>query len=464
MWNRADQRPTRARVSVLLILALVAITAAAEQHWAGPAMLIPVIAADMLRNSDMQQQLSAERTEKMKIVSQLDYRFGMREGAATVLHDHVDGTSTTESPAKSLSPLERLQQLKNKRAQMISESKPEAANEEPSSKIGIVVTVCKGDISWLKDLSCEKFDVWLYTKCENSTFTNALKELQKSSLPCAKIEPIENVGREGHVWLHHIVKYYKNLNPVTAFSQDNPENDEYWTGSWWSTEMHVQRLKDIMETQGKKLGFVPLTDEVQCVLRWGTGTHTCENDDWKNLCALYKLFTGREECKLWMTGYKGQFAVSKRRIQRAPVALYKNLLKWVAVEPQGFAKSCAADASSGRRGHTLERLWGVLFGCFHDAITPQLPLCLDTEDLADATLDSISTEQINAFPWGTFVNRIDDSLPEEVPQSVANSYKCPKEASKYEGVNEKSSADFADPIKLDERRWRELYMDVIRPT
>ena len=36
---------------------------------------------------------------------------------------------------------------------------------------------------------------------------------------CFEVEALENIGREGHTYLHHIVNYYESLKDVTLFTQ-----------------------------------------------------------------------------------------------------------------------------------------------------------------------------------------------------------------------------------------------------
>ena len=77
-----------------------------------------------------------------------------------------------------------------------------------TENIRMVVAKYKENISWLS--KCTRVqDFTVYDKSgEDSSKTNYI--------------PLENVGREAHTYLNHIINYYDNLHDITIFSQGNP--------------------------------------------------------------------------------------------------------------------------------------------------------------------------------------------------------------------------------------------------
>jgi hypothetical protein len=69
----------------------------------------------------------------------------------------------------------------------------------------IVIAKYKEDVSWVNEL---KSPYIVYNK---NTEDNHLYE-----------NNLENIGREGHTFMYHIVQNYNNLNEYTAFVQGNP--------------------------------------------------------------------------------------------------------------------------------------------------------------------------------------------------------------------------------------------------
>lgn len=82
------------------------------------------------------------------------------------------------------------------------ESESASTNHKPS--VDIVVARFDENIEWLKDLS--KYNVLIYDKHPTKPVATACERLP-------------NVGREGHTYLHHILKNYERLADITVFLQ-----------------------------------------------------------------------------------------------------------------------------------------------------------------------------------------------------------------------------------------------------
>jgi hypothetical protein len=78
------------------------------------------------------------------------------------------------------------------------------ATTESKKTVDIVVARFDENIEWLNDLT--KYNVLIYDKHPTNPVVNACERLP-------------NVGREGHTYLHHILKNYDRLADITVFLQ-----------------------------------------------------------------------------------------------------------------------------------------------------------------------------------------------------------------------------------------------------
>jgi hypothetical protein len=74
----------------------------------------------------------------------------------------------------------------------------------------MIVARYNEDISWVKDDPFNKFNIICYNKGQNDIDESCVS-------PKCKIIKLENVGREAHTYLYHILENYDNLAPVTLF-------------------------------------------------------------------------------------------------------------------------------------------------------------------------------------------------------------------------------------------------------
>lgn len=75
--------------------------------------------------------------------------------------------------------------------------------------VDVVVAAYKEDLSWLSKI---RHPVFLYEK----------HPYEQEFLHYVTREKLENIGRESHTYLHHIIKYYDDLAPITVFAQGDP--------------------------------------------------------------------------------------------------------------------------------------------------------------------------------------------------------------------------------------------------
>lgn len=147
--------------------------------------------------------------------------------------------------------------------------------------------------------------------------------------------PLENVGREGHTYLHHIITNYDDLDDWTAFLQGNPFDH---------TPDLEARLRLFSPT---KNGFQYLSRDLYdinlCYDRTDFSLHALLIDTYRRVFGQSKTDHG------FRFGAGAQFIVSRDAIRSRPKAFYENILAILATSvnpPEGFA---------------IERFWWMIF-------------------------------------------------------------------------------------------------------
>jgi hypothetical protein len=75
--------------------------------------------------------------------------------------------------------------------------------------VELVISRYNENLEWLKDEPYNKYKVIIYNKGPNEDFYK--------SPNIREIIQLENLGREGHTYLHHIINNYNNLASLTVF-------------------------------------------------------------------------------------------------------------------------------------------------------------------------------------------------------------------------------------------------------
>jgi len=135
----------------------------------------------------------------------------------------------------------------------------------------IVISRYNEDLEWLKKEPFNKYPVIVYNKGINDDF-------YKSPM-IKKIINLENVGREGHTYLYHIITNFHSLNNITLFAPGSANNS--------TKKDHL--LTTINEIEN-------IHDEVFIFYDVYDGFYDFELDDWestndrnKNINPDYKL-------------------------------------------------------------------------------------------------------------------------------------------------------------------------------
>ncbi|KAH0366721.1 hypothetical protein KCU65_g5038, partial [Aureobasidium melanogenum] len=202
----------------------------------------------------------------------------------------------------------------------------------------------------------------VYSTGGNDTdeFTKDLQQLLHPAISLL-VSQRPNVGREAAAYLTHILSNYHNLSDHTFFLQ----------AEMHSPNLAQPRLEDHFVPQ---TGFLSLSDADYHL-------NTCDHQPWdhstwsedpKVLDAIYEQasITG---CKDYALTYRGQFIVSKSRILAQNKQLYLHLLHSLT-DPdaathseeylqQPWLPSKEDSLNAPLFGFTVERLWGLVFGC-----------------------------------------------------------------------------------------------------
>ena len=163
---------------------------------------------------------------------------------------------------------------------------------------------------------------------------------------------LDNVGREGATYLHHIVTNYDNLPDKVFFLQAH---------SQWHALTHGRLFYADADTGF--LSFGPYI-HTECGKTWP--------GDYFQMKRIWKMFTETEcpEGESQLASWSGQFITSKDRIRSHPIEKYKELLRLMTAPPDDpIYDETPSDWPTQNHplnpylGHALERSWPIIFNC-----------------------------------------------------------------------------------------------------
>ena len=218
-------------------------------------------------------------------------------------------------------------------------------------KKSIIVSRFDEDINWLKELK-NFSNIIIYNK------GNILKKNNFS-----EIINLENVGRESHTWIFHIVNNYSNLDEINIFLQGRI--DDLGCMAYQDPHKYLESI-DKFGFSASRYGFLG-------PLHWGWNVGIEKNikyiDAWNsNEISRSKIGFRSFSKKLFPdipyfapTSYGGCFAVKKELIQQNDLLFYKKLLEVLSQNKNPI------------EGHYMERLWCYIF----TKNKPLINACLD---------------------------------------------------------------------------------------
>ncbi|KAL3132245.1 hypothetical protein ABBQ32_008833 [Trebouxia sp. C0010 RCD-2024] len=181
-----------------------------------------------------------------------------------------------------------------------------------------------------------------------------------------EVQHLDNVGRESHTFVLHMLLNLDDLADHTLFHQAIPDN----------VHLLMQRLGLFGPSTGLlALGYMGKCTCTTCWLHHIPKVREIWAMARQSFCAP------DEDHAVFM---RGAFLVSSHRIRSVPVQVYKTLLKysgspnghWVHTE---HSEDWARSSSNPLSAHVLERTWNVLFDCLDPDIVDVCERCTDED-------------------------------------------------------------------------------------
>jgi hypothetical protein len=207
----------------------------------------------------------------------------------------------------------------------------------------IVISRYNEKLDWINEEPFNRHPIIIYNKGVNNDFEN--KNVKQ-------VIEIENIGRESHTYLYHIIHNYDNLADVTIFLPGSTD-----------TTYKYERAKNIVyqiETTNNTCISCSETN-IKDMYDFQIDEYVLTNDDNKSLNNNSKVkisdirpfgkwfehnFVNNEEIKC--VSYNSIFGISKKHILQKPKSYYEKLLNEL-------------DAEHPETGHFMERSWYAVF-------------------------------------------------------------------------------------------------------
>ena len=217
-------------------------------------------------------------------------------------------------------------------------------NFENNNNIIIIISRYNENLEWLKDEPFNKYPVIIYNKGPNDDFYKPEKLI--------KIVKLENIGREGHTYLYHIINNYDNLYNVNIFLPGSAVNEH--------KKQHTRTLFNHIEENNKAV-FLSHNTTLDYFYDFTLETYSSSDDNNRTLnpenmleISPIKPFGKWFEhnfnnIDLRYYTFGGMFSVSKEDIIQHPKSHYEKLIKYID------------NSSNPEVGHYLERSWYAVF-------------------------------------------------------------------------------------------------------
>ena len=202
----------------------------------------------------------------------------------------------------------------------------------------LIISRYKEDLEWLKKHN--DFEITVYNK------GSKLKEHSYF-----KVLNLENVGRESHTWLYHIVNNYNSLNEINIFLQG--KIDDLGCMAFQDPSKYLKKIN--------KFGFCASRYGLLGPFHWSNNIgiekdvrykKQWENEEISKSKIGFRQFSKNLFPKIPLivsTSYGGCFAVKKENILFYKIDFYKNLLGILGAHKNPI------------EGHYMERLWCYIF-------------------------------------------------------------------------------------------------------
>lgn len=178
---------------------------------------------------------------------------------------------------------------------------------------------------------------------------------------------LENVGREAHTYLYHIVKNYNNLSDHIIFTQGNPFDH---------SPNFIDNVDNLISDDLEK-DFCWISERIII------GDFAYQREPYilpafPNINPSYQFIFGDDKKpETFLFGAGAQFLVSKERILSRPLDFYQKILDVFDKEPENNydevytkllrlpdndSQSKTISRKTPELAYHLERFWGIMFG------------------------------------------------------------------------------------------------------
>ena len=202
----------------------------------------------------------------------------------------------------------------------------------------LIIARFNENLDWLKNF--EDFKIIVYNKGQ---------DLEKCDF--FKIINLENLGRESHTWLHHIVNNYYQLNDINIFLQGKINDLDCM--SYLHPDQYLKNI-DKYGFSVSRYGLlgpfhwtwnVGVNKDIRYKKQWEANEISRSNIGFRSFAK--KLFPN---IPLFVaTSYGGCFAVRKENILQHELIFYEKLL------------NILSKSKNPIEGHYMERLWCYIF-------------------------------------------------------------------------------------------------------
>jgi len=203
----------------------------------------------------------------------------------------------------------------------------------------LVVARYNEDIDWINNDPFNQFNIVLYNKGDDLS--------DKYNSKC-QLNKLDNVGRESHTYLYHIIKNYDNLAPITVFIPGSTVERSF------KYDVFIKNIEILNNTNDSVFYGCHMNNVIQdmydfIIIKedpiYGNGL---EEAQIKPFGKFIESTMGTDiSCSVIC--YQGIFIVSKKHITQHPKQKYINLIKHLE------------NSSNPEVGHYMERAWGILF-------------------------------------------------------------------------------------------------------
>lgn len=232
-----------------------------------------------------------------------------------------------------------------------NKSNIETFNNSPNDNVDIIVSRYNETLDWMHEFPFNKYKYIVYNKGPNDNFN---KDFVK------QVIKLDNVGRESHTYLHHIINNYNNLGRTTVFlpGSINTTNKKY------NKKFIAKKLLSIMNKINRAI-FIAYPSNVDLKTRF----HDFELKEYLLTSDENKQINNDSSMELsecrpyhrWYDKYFGDkvsdvmihfgiFSIDRKDILQHPIEYYQTLINQLS------------SSSNPEVGHYFERSWGVIFG------------------------------------------------------------------------------------------------------